>query len=124
MGEAATNASYTGPCPFVDEGEGGWTEGQCNTIWQTRAVTGAISFVGCAFVLAGIWISRRYRNFQQRLITFLSIAALMATFNDFVGEAHSKWSSFLHVQFHFVFSPLVSRSAHYQTCPVSTSPAL
>lgn len=41
-------------------------------------------------------IASRYRNFNQRLVMWLSIAALIGSWSYFVGDSHSRYGGYVH----------------------------
>ncbi|CAL1538848.1 unnamed protein product [Lymnaea stagnalis] len=50
---------------------------KCDVLIGLRKASGAFSFIGCLFMIAIIWLFKRYVVFTQRLILYLSIAALL-----------------------------------------------
>ncbi|XP_059175010.1 uncharacterized protein LOC131955075 isoform X2 [Physella acuta] len=50
---------------------------KCDVIISLRKTSGALSFIGCLFMICIIWIFKRYVVFAQRLILYLSIAAML-----------------------------------------------
>lgn len=65
-----------------------WTESQCRAIYQIRTAGGILSMLGCCFIFGVIWMGRRYRNFNQRLVMYLAIAALIGSWSYFVADGH------------------------------------
>eukprot|EP00039_Didymoeca_costata_P013757 m.214217 g.214217 ORF g.214217 m.214217 type:complete len:319 (+) comp15865_c0_seq65:382-1338(+) len=59
---------------------------QCDTIYGLRIGFGTLSLFGCFFILVSIALGRTYRNFAQRLIMHLTIAALFSTVPYFMGS--------------------------------------
>jgi len=66
-------------CAFDDDD-------QCETITIVRRCLGSLSLTGCLFILGSIVITRRYRNFGQRLIMYLTISASLDTIPYFMGH--------------------------------------
>ncbi|XP_025079292.1 cyclic AMP receptor-like protein A isoform X2 [Pomacea canaliculata] len=50
---------------------------RCETVITIRKVAGAFSLTGCLFMIAVIWLFRKYVVFAQRMILYLSIGALL-----------------------------------------------
>ncbi|GFO00350.1 cyclic amp receptor-like protein a, partial [Plakobranchus ocellatus] len=50
---------------------------QCDAIIAVRKFSGALSLIGCVFMMFIIWLFRRYVVFAQRLILYLSCAAFL-----------------------------------------------
>ncbi|KAK3707382.1 hypothetical protein RRG08_034441 [Elysia crispata] len=48
----------------------------CDVIIAVRKTSGSLSFVGCLFMIFVLWLFKRYVVFAQRLILYLSFAAL------------------------------------------------
>lgn len=82
----------------MDTGNASVTEGdgcdtfqsvsQCSAIYALRTALATFSLLGCFFIFASIIITRRYRNFGQRMIMYLSIAACLDTFPYLFGRHH------------------------------------
>ena len=67
-------------------------ENKCRTIIALKRVTGTLSIVGSLFMIFVIWLFRKYRIQSQRLILFLSIAALLDAIGYMVGDITSDGS--------------------------------
>ncbi|CAK8673199.1 uncharacterized protein LOC143468932 [Clavelina lepadiformis] len=59
---------------------------KCNTIIALKRVTASLSLVGCVFMISTIWLFRKYNVLSQRLILFLSIAALFDSIGYLMGD--------------------------------------
>lgn len=57
-------------------------------IINVRRVIASISLVGCVFMILVIWLFRKYLAFAQRLILYLSIAAMCDCIAYLMGELH------------------------------------
>ncbi|XP_076453692.1 uncharacterized protein LOC143288909 [Babylonia areolata] len=69
----------------------------CNTVNIVRRVVGAISLISCLFVIVVIWLFGRYSVFAQRLILFLTIAALFNSFGRLFQDSTNEkgiWCTF------------------------------
>ncbi|XP_069103712.1 cyclic AMP receptor-like protein A isoform X2 [Argopecten irradians] len=74
------NSTTVSECPlFPNE------PGHCDVLIAIRQTTGALSFVGCTFMIAVIWLFKKYAAFSQRLILYLSIGALLDSIAYLMG---------------------------------------
>ena len=62
---------------------------KCNTIIMLKRVTASLSIIGCLFMIAVIWLFRKYRVQSQRLVLWLSVAALFDALAYAVGDIKS-----------------------------------
>jgi len=51
-------------------------ETKCNTIIVLKRITAGLSIIGCLFMIVMIWLFKKYHVQSQRLVLYLSIAAL------------------------------------------------
>ncbi|XP_071160101.1 cyclic AMP receptor-like protein A isoform X1 [Mytilus edulis] len=58
---------------------------QCDVVIAVRRTTGALSLVGCFFMIVVIWLFKKYTVFAQRLILYLSIAAFFVSIAYLMG---------------------------------------
>ncbi|EDQ87578.1 uncharacterized protein MONBRDRAFT_33227 [Monosiga brevicollis MX1] len=65
-------------------------ENDCRTIVALRITAASMSLLGCLVILFSIWLFQRYRNFAQRLIMFLTGAALLDCFPYFQASEHPR----------------------------------
>ena len=59
---------------------------KCHTIASVRQGIACISLIGCLLIIAAIWVTRRHRNFGQRLILWLSLTAAVDTVPSLIGD--------------------------------------
>ena len=59
---------------------------QCESIIVLKRITGTLSLFGCLFMIASIWLFRKYNVMAQRLILYLSIAALCDALGYMIGD--------------------------------------
>nr|XP_002129104.1 cyclic AMP receptor 3-like [Ciona intestinalis] len=59
---------------------------KCNVIIALKRTTGSLSLVGCCFMIGTIWLFRKYTILSQRLILYLSIAALFDAIGYIIGD--------------------------------------
>nr|CAB3229681.1 cyclic AMP receptor 3-like [Phallusia mammillata] len=59
---------------------------KCNVVIALKRTTGSLSLIGCIFMIATIWLFRKYNILSQRLILYLSIAALLDTIGYLMGD--------------------------------------
>ena len=64
---------------------GGNTQ-MCETIIVLKRITGSLSLIGCLFMIATIVLFRKYNILSQRLILYLSIAALFDSIGYLIGD--------------------------------------
>ncbi|XP_077988029.1 cyclic AMP receptor-like protein A isoform X2 [Glandiceps talaboti] len=62
--------------------------GKCDAIIAVKRCTASLSLIGCLFMIAVIWIFRKYQFFPQRLILYLSLAALCDSIAYLMGDLH------------------------------------
>ncbi|XP_062521380.1 cyclic AMP receptor-like protein A [Corticium candelabrum] len=60
----------------------------CNIVRIARLCAASLSLLGCVFVIFIIVLFKKYRFFSQRLVLWLSVAALMDTIAYIIGEPH------------------------------------
>ncbi|XP_060080370.1 cyclic AMP receptor-like protein A isoform X1 [Ylistrum balloti] len=74
------NSTSDSDCPiFPDQ------PGHCDVLIAIRRTTGALSLVGCIFMISVIWLFKKYAAFSQRLIMYLSIGALLNSISYLMG---------------------------------------
>ncbi|XP_066267695.1 cyclic AMP receptor-like protein A [Branchiostoma lanceolatum] len=73
----------TPTCPMFDG-----DQYKCDVIVGIRKTVASLSLIGCLFMIAVIWLFRKYRSFVQRLILYLSIAALLDDVSYLMGDLH------------------------------------
>lgn len=61
-------------------------DSKCNTLIVLKRVTGTFSLLGCIFMIFVIWLFKKYRVQSQRLIMFLSVAALFDAIGYMAGD--------------------------------------
>jgi len=61
---------------------------RCDTVFAIRITTAVLSCAGNVFIVAFILLHRTYRNFNQRLVLWLTVAELMDTIPYFLGKDH------------------------------------
>ncbi|XP_064638750.1 cyclic AMP receptor-like protein A isoform X2 [Lineus longissimus] len=61
---------------------------QCDVIVAVKRGMAALSLIGSVFMIGVIWLFRKYSAFTQRLILYLSIAALLDSIAYLMGEIH------------------------------------
>ncbi|XP_070537843.1 cyclic AMP receptor-like protein A isoform X2 [Ptychodera flava] len=82
-----TNSSPTmAPGTYCTLFEG--DEGKCDAVIIVKRVTASLSLIGCIFMIAVIWLFKKYQFFAQRLILYLSIAALCDSIAYLMGDQH------------------------------------
>nr|XP_006816465.1 PREDICTED: cyclic AMP receptor-like protein A-like isoform X2 [Saccoglossus kowalevskii] len=63
-------------------------EGKCDAVIAVKRFTASLSLIGCVFMIAVIWLFKKYQFFAQRLILYLSIAALCDSIAYLMGDLH------------------------------------
>eukprot|EP01147_Barroeca_monosierra_P007733 gene7733-7731_t len=71
---------------------------QCEVIIYTRIACAALSLIGCATILFSIWLYRKQRNFAQRLVMWLTVAATFDSIPYFFGTQHPPNDAFCDIQ--------------------------
>lgn len=61
-------------------------QNKCASIIVLKRVTSSLSLVGCLFMIFSIWLFRKYNVMSQRLILYLSIAALFDALGYIMGD--------------------------------------
>ena len=62
---------------------------QCKTVLILQRTFSVLSILGCLFVIAVIWLFRKYKYFVQRLIVSLSVSAALQGFSFILGDLYS-----------------------------------
>ncbi|XP_053403699.1 uncharacterized protein LOC123556016 isoform X1 [Mercenaria mercenaria] len=77
------NVTPVSTCPIFPD-----NPNQCTIIINVRRVFASISLIGCLFIILVIWLFRKYIAFSQRLILYMSVAALNISISYLMGELH------------------------------------
>ena len=59
---------------------------KCSSIIVLKRITGSLSLFGCLFMIGAIWLFRKYNILSQRLILYLSIAALFDALGYMISD--------------------------------------
>lgn len=62
------------------------TDGQCDAVIYTRTTIAVLAIFGCFLIISMIVLFRTYHNFGQRLVLYLTTAALLDTVPYFLGH--------------------------------------
>ena len=62
---------------------------KCESIIILKRITGSLSLFGCLFMIGSIWLFRKYNIMSQRLVLYLSIAALFDSLGYIIGDMTS-----------------------------------
>ncbi|XP_065178990.1 cyclic AMP receptor-like protein A [Sycon ciliatum] len=75
---------------------------RCTVILNIRHAMASISLISCIFCLFIIWVFRKYENFAQRLIAWLTIAALFDSIAYVMGDLQDSVTPFCRAQAFFL----------------------
>ena len=96
------SSNTTTRCPLFPE-----EESRCDILVYCKQASGVLSILGCTLTLIIIVLSKRHREFTQRLVAHLSVASLLFALSYIISDFDSKYkdvnailmnSSFYHLK--------------------------
>eukprot|EP00112_Aurelia_sp_Birch-Aquarium-sp1_P025574 Seg857.4 transcript_id=Seg857.4/GoldUCD/mRNA.D3Y31 product="Cyclic AMP receptor-like protein A" protein_id=Seg857.4/GoldUCD/D3Y31 len=78
-----TFANYSLPCPLFPD-----HPTRCNTVLAVKRTSASLSLIGCVFLIFIIWLFQKYKFFDQRMILFLGVAALLDSVSYIMGDIY------------------------------------
>jgi len=70
-------------CPWPDDLH------RCRVVMYVQDTFGALSLLGCIFVIFVIWLYEKYNNYVQRLILFMTISAAIHSISVLIGDFYT-----------------------------------